>query len=134
MPDEPNHSARERPLREEGKTGSPGAFTWTRPPKRPIENLPPELTGFVGRGRQSRRSRGCSQKGPSLLTLCVLRGRGQTRSRRPQDAGEGFEDGAWLGGAGSAPPDPELAAAGPGPALGVRECRVVRSPTRSWSI
>jgi predicted ATPase len=119
--DQANHPPREDPLRQRGETGSPVAFTRTRPPKRPIENLPPELTGFVGRERElAEVERLLSER--RLLTLCGPGGAGKTRLAlaAAQDAGEGFEGGAWW--VELAPvDDPELVPAAVAQAAGVPE-------------
>ena len=121
MPDEPNHSARERPLREEGKTGSVVAFPRTRLPARPIDNLPLELTSFVGREREIAEVKALLE-GTRLLTLTGAGGSGKTRLaiRVAKDLVGAYEDGVWL--VELAPlSDPELVAQAVAQALGVRE-------------
>lgn len=83
MSDETKHSAREVPLREEGKTGSLVAFPRTRLPKRPIDNLPLELSSFIGREREvAEVKRLLSER--RLLTLC---GPGGGRKDAPRSGG-----------------------------------------------
>ena len=52
MSDETNHSPREDPLRRAGRDGLPGSLPRTRLPTRPIDNLPLELSSFIGRERE----------------------------------------------------------------------------------
>ena len=130
MSDQANHPPREDPLRQRGETGSLVAFTRTRPPKRPIENLPPELTSFVGRERElAEVERLLSDR--RLLTLCGPGGSGKTRLAlaAAQDVVEGFEGGAWWVELATVA-DPELVPAAVAQALGVPEAPDL-SPTEA---
>ena len=53
VPDGPNHSPRDAPPGDQAESGSLVAFPRTRSPKkRPPDNLPLELSSFVGRERE----------------------------------------------------------------------------------
>ena len=71
----------------------------TRPPKRPPDNLPLELTGFVGREKEVGEVRRLLGGAARLVTLCGPGGCGKTRLALAvaQDLLEEFEDGVWWG-------------------------------------
>src|SRR5215217_2660055 len=121
MADQANHSPREVPERERGETTSLVAFPRTRSQARPIDNLPLELSSFIGREREvAEVKRLLADR--RLLTLCGPGGCGKTRLALAvaQDLAEGFEDGVWWVELASIS-DPELVALTVASALGVRE-------------
>jgi predicted ATPase/DNA-binding SARP family transcriptional activator len=124
--DETNYSPREVPLRERGEAGSVVAFPRTRPPTGPTDNLPLELTSFVGRGREiAEVERLLSER--RLVTLCGPGGSGKTRLALAvaQDVAEEFEGGVWW--VELAPlSDPDLV-----PQAVVQALRVPEAPDRS---
>jgi predicted ATPase/DNA-binding CsgD family transcriptional regulator len=85
MSDEPNRTP-----------GEAGPVARARPRGRPPDNLPPELTSFVGRGRElAEVERLLSER--RLLTLCGPGGSGKTRLALAvaREVAAGFEGGAW---------------------------------------
>ncbi len=132
MPDETNRSPRDVPLRDpsRGKSGSVVAFPRTRPPARPTDNLPLELTSFIGREREvAGVKRLLSDR--RLLTLCGPGGSGKTRLALAvaQDLVESFEGGVWW--VELAPvSDPDLVPQAVAQALGVPEAPDL-SPTEA---
>jgi len=95
-----------------------------RPPKRPPDNnLPLELTSFVGREREVARIERLLVGGTRLVTLCGPGGSGKTRLALAvaQEMVEGFEDGGvwWVELASLS--DPTLVPGALASALGVRE-------------
>ncbi len=132
MPDETNHSPRHVPLRDPSrdKTGSVVVFPRMRSPTRPIDNLPLELTSFIGREREvAGVKRLLSER--RLLTLCGPGGSGKTRLALAvaQDLVESFEDGVWWAELASIS-DPELVPQAVAQALGVPEAPDL-SPTEA---
>lgn len=123
MSDETNHSTREDALRQRDKSGSVVAFPRTHLPTRPIDNLPLELSSFVGREREiAEVKRLLSER--RLLTLCGPGGAGKTRLALAvaQDVVEGFEDGVWWVELASIS-EPDLVPAAVAQALGLREAQ-----------
>jgi predicted ATPase/DNA-binding SARP family transcriptional activator len=119
--DETTHSPREVPRGQRSETGSLVAFPRAHPPARPIDNLPLELTSFIGReGEVAEVKRLLSEA--RLLTLSGPGGSGKTRLAlaAAQDLVEEFEHGAcWVE---LAPiSDPKLVARAVASALGVPE-------------
>ncbi len=132
MPDETDYSLRDAPLQDSSKdkTGSLVAFPRARPPKRPSDNLPLELTSFIGREQAvARVKRLLADR--RLLTLCGPGGCGKTRLALAvaQEMVEGFEDGVWWVEL-AALSDPKLVPGALASALGVREAPD-RSPTEA---
>jgi DNA polymerase III delta prime subunit len=95
MPDETNYSPRDVPLRDpsEGENGSLIAFPRAREP--PSDNLPLELSSFIGREREVAEVERLLA-GRRLLTLCGPGGCGKTRLALAvaRDLVEEFEGGA----------------------------------------
>jgi predicted ATPase len=125
MPEETNHSPRDAPRRDpsEGKTGSLVAFPRTRLPKeRPPDNLPLELSSFVGREREVARVERLLGGDARLVTLSGPGGCGKTRLALAvaQDLIESFEDGVWWVELASLS-DPNLVSGALASTLGVRE-------------
>jgi len=110
------------PRREAGvseETGFLAAFP--RSPESPLDNLPLELTSFIGRARELAEVRRLLAE-RRLLTLCGPGGAGKTRLALAvaHDVVGGFEDGVWW--AELAPiSDPELVPQAVAQALGVPE-------------
>jgi predicted ATPase/DNA-binding SARP family transcriptional activator len=121
MPDETSYSPREVFLREREKTGSLVAFPRARPSERPSDNLPLELTSFIGREREVAEVKRLLA-GRRLLTLCGPGGSGKTRLALAvaQDLIEGFEGGVWWVDLASLS-EPKLVPGAVASALGVRE-------------
>ncbi len=98
MPD-PTRPTRDVPSRDasEGGAGSLVAFPGPRPAERPPDNLPLQLTSFVGREREMAEVKRLLAN-QRLLTLTGPGGCGKTRLvlRVAQDLVEEFEDGVWL--------------------------------------
>ena len=121
MPDETNYSTREDAVRQRDTTGSVVAFPGTRLPRRPIDNLPLELSSFIGREREvAEVKRLLSER--RLLTLCGPGGAGKTRLAlaAARDVVEEFRDGVWW--VELAPiSDPDLIQRVVASALGIRE-------------
>ena len=97
MPDETDYSPRDALLGDPSKgekTGSLVAFPRAR--ERPSDNLPLELTSFIGREREVAEVERLLG-GTRLVTLCGPGGCGKTRLALAvaQDLVEGFEDGVW---------------------------------------
>jgi hypothetical protein len=86
MPDETNYSPRDAPLGDPSardKTGSLVTFPRARPPKkRPPDNLPLELTSFVGREREVAEVERLLSGRQRLVTFCGPGGCGKTRLER----------------------------------------------------
>jgi predicted ATPase/DNA-binding CsgD family transcriptional regulator len=102
---------------QKNSAGDPGTPESARPP----DNLPLQLTSFVGRGREIARVRGLLAD-HRLVTLTGPGGSGKTRLAREAAAGavEGFEDGVWV--VELAPlADPDLVPRAAATVLGVRE-------------
>jgi non-specific serine/threonine protein kinase len=122
MPDETNHSPLDVPPRDpsKGKSGSLVAFPRAR--ERPSDNLPLELSSFIGREGEVAEVKGLLG-GRRLVTLCGPGGCGKTRLALAvaQDLVEGFEDGGvwWVELASLS--DPKLVPGAVASALGVRE-------------
>ena len=121
-------SPRDALLREApgGETGSLLAFP--RAPARPVDNLPLELSSFVGRERELAEVERLLG-GTRLVTLSGPGGAGKTRLALAvaQDLVEEFRDGVWL--VELAPlSDPDLVPQAAASALGVPEASD-RSPT-----
>ena len=103
MPDETNYSPRDaaslgEPSKDgtaKGKTGSLVAFPRAR--QRPPDNLPLELSSFVGRERELAEVERLLGGDPRLVTLCGPGGVRQDAvgSGVAQDLIESFEDGVW---------------------------------------
>src|SRR5919107_503552 len=125
MSNETNYSPSDVPLRDPSKekTGSVVAFPRVRPPKkRPPDNLPLQLSSFIGREREVAKVERLLGGGTRLVTLCGPGGCGKTRLALAvaQDLLEGFEGGAWW--VELAPlSDPKLVGRALVSALGVRE-------------
>jgi non-specific serine/threonine protein kinase len=94
MSNETDHSPREEALGERGEAGSSVAFPWGS--DQPIDNLPLELTSFVGREREVA---GIERllAARRMLTLCGPGGSGKTRLALAvaRDLLERFEGGVW---------------------------------------
>jgi predicted ATPase/DNA-binding SARP family transcriptional activator len=131
MPDEKNYSPRDaaslgEPSKDEpvkGKTGSLVAFPKARlPKKRPPDNLPLQLSSFVGREREVARVERLLNDDARLVTLAGPGGCGKTRLALAvaQDLIESFEDGVWWVELASLS-DPKLVPRTLASALGVRE-------------
>ena len=125
-------SPRDALLRDppEGETGSLLAFPLA--PARPVDNLPLELSSFVGRERELAEVERLLG-GTRLVTLSGPGGAGKTRLAQAvaQDLVEEFRDGVWL--VELAPiSDPELVVSAVAQALGVPEASASdRSPTEA---
>ena len=123
MPDGTDYSPREAPLGEQGEAGSLVAFPRTHSSKcLPDNNLPLELTSFIGREKEVAKIERLLGGGARLVTLCGPGGCGKTRLALAvaRDLLEGFEDGAWW--VELAPlSDPKLVPGAVALALGVRE-------------
>jgi predicted ATPase len=121
MPDDETSSPRDVPLRDppKDKTGSLVAFPRAR--ERPSDNLPLELSSFIGREREVAEIKRLLA-GRRLVTLSGPGGCGKTRLALAvaQDLVEGFEDGVWWVELASFS-DPELVLRAAASALGVRE-------------
>ncbi|MGH3148772.1 MAG: AAA family ATPase, partial [Rubrobacter sp.] len=129
MSDETN-SPREAPLGDQGKTGSVVAFPRAR--VRPTDNLPLELTSFIGREKEVAEVKGLLGGDSRLVTLCGPGGCGKTRLALAvaRDLVEAFEEGGvWLVELASLS-DPNLVPGAVAQALGVREAPD-RSPTEA---
>jgi predicted ATPase/DNA-binding SARP family transcriptional activator len=118
-------SPRDAPLLDpsESETGSLVTFPRTRPPKkRPRDNLPLELSSFIGREQEVAEVERLLGSGPRLVTLYGPGGSGKTRLAMAvaQDLLEGFEDGVWWVGLASLS-DPKLVPGAVASVLGVRE-------------
>ena len=126
MSNETNHSPREVPLGERGETGSLVALPRARPP----DNLPLELSSFIGRQRELvevKRLLG----GTRLVTLYGSGGAGKTRLALAvaKELIEEFEAGVWW--AELAPiSEPDLVPGAVASALGLREAPDL-SPTET---
>ena len=130
MSDDKSHSPRGVPLGERGQPGSLLAFPRARTPARPIDNVPLELTSFIGREGEVAEVKSLLPD-RRLLTLCGPGGTGKTRLALAvvQDLVEEFEDGTWW--IELAPiSDPELVRRAVASALGVPEAPD-RSPTQA---
>jgi predicted ATPase len=129
MSDETDHSPRDALPGDQGETGSLVAFPRTR--QRPPENnLPLQLTSFIGRVKEIARVERLLVGGARLVTLCGPGGCGKTRLALAvaQQMVEGFEeDGVWWVELASLS-DPKLVPGALASALGVREVPD-RSPT-----
>src|SRR5215203_7256482 len=124
MPDEAS-SPRDGPLRDpsNGETGSLVAFPRARPPKkRPPDNLPLQLTSFIGREREVAEVERLLGGGTRLVTLCGPGGCGKTRLAlaAARDLVEGFEGDVWWVELASIS-DPELVPRAVASVLGVPE-------------
>ncbi|HZH98705.1 MAG TPA: NB-ARC domain-containing protein, partial [Fimbriimonadaceae bacterium] len=125
MPDETNHSPRNVPPRDpsKGKSGSLVAFprAHSSSKKRPPDNLPHQLSSFVGREREVAEVKGLLAE-RRLVSLIGPGGCGKTRLALAvaQDLIESFEDGVWWVELASLS-DPKLVAGAVASALGVRE-------------
>ncbi len=99
------------------------AFPRTRLPTRPIDNLPLELSSFVGREREIAEVKRLLAD-QRLLTLCGPGGAGKTRLALAvaQDVVEGFEDGVWWVELASIS-EPDLVPAAVAQALSLREAQ-----------
>src|SRR3954467_7672905 len=105
-----------------GNSGSLIVFPKARPSKRTSDNLPLELTNFIGREREVAEIERLLGGDTRLVTLCGPGGCGKTRLALAvaQDLVEEFEDGVrW--GALAPLSAPELVARTVASALGVRE-------------
>ena len=103
-----------------------------RTPKRPLHNLPLELSSFVGREKELAEVKRLLENN-RLLTLTGSGGCGKTRLAlaAASELVEGFQDGVWM--VELAPlADPSLVAHAVGSTLGVRE-QPGRSPTETLS-
>jgi predicted ATPase/DNA-binding SARP family transcriptional activator/predicted RNase H-like HicB family nuclease len=123
MPDETNYSPRDAPPGDQEKTGSLIAFPRARlPKKRPPDNLPLQLTSFIGREMEVARVERLLVGGTRLVTLCGPGGCGKTRLALAvaQEMVEGFEDGVWWVELASLS-EPDLVPGALASALGVRE-------------
>ena len=123
MPDETNYSPREVPQGERVKTGSLIAFPRAGPQKkRPPDNLPLELTSFIGREREVAEVERLLGGDTRLVTLCGPGGCGKTRLALAvaQDLVEGLEDSVWWVELASLS-DPKLLPGAVARRLGVRE-------------
>src|SRR5215218_7770624 len=124
MPDQTNHSPREVPERQRGETASLVAFPRTRSQARPTDNLPLELTSFIGRERDvAEVKRLLADR--RLLTLFGSGGCGKTRLALAvaQDlVGEFEEGGVWWVELASLS-EPKLVPRAVASALSVREAR-----------
>ena len=133
MPDETNYLPRDaaslgEPSKDEtakGKTGSLVPFPRARLPKKkrlPDNNLPLELSSFVGRQREVARVERLLGGDARLVTLCGPGGCGKTRLALAvaQDLIDSFEVGVWWVELASLS-DPKLVAGALASALGVRE-------------
>jgi hypothetical protein len=76
MPEETNHLRSEAFEGERGGADSPVASQRERPPRRPTDDLPLEMTSFVGREREVAEIEGLLSD-RRLLTLCGPGGSGQ---------------------------------------------------------
>jgi non-specific serine/threonine protein kinase len=119
MPDEPIHASRDAPPRDPSKDTTGSQFASL--PKQPPDNLPLELSSFIGREREIfevKRLLGDTR----LVTLTGPGGSGKTRLALAlaQDLVEEFEDGAWWVELASLS-DPELVPKAVASALGMRE-------------
>jgi hypothetical protein len=95
VPDVPNYSPRDAPPGDQAEPGSLVAFPRTRSPKkRPPDNLPLELSSFVGREREITEIERLLG-GIRLVTLHGPGGCGKSRLALAvaQEVVEGFEDG-----------------------------------------
>jgi predicted ATPase/DNA-binding SARP family transcriptional activator len=124
MSDKTDHSPRDVPFRDPSKdgTGSLLAFPRTRPSKqRPPDNLPLELSSFVGREREVAEIKGLLAE-RRLVSLIGPGGCGKTRLALAvaHEMVEGFEDGVWWVELASLS-EPKLVAGAVVSALGVRE-------------
>ena len=123
MPDEADYSPRDAPSGDQGEIGSLLEFPRMRPPKqRPPDNLPLELSSFIGREKEVAQVQGLLGGDTRLLTLCGSGGCGKTRLALAvaQEAVEEFEDGVWWVALASLS-DPELLPGTLASSLGVRE-------------
>ncbi len=123
MPDGTDRSFLDTSPGNRDETGSVISFPGTHPPKgRPPDNLPLELSTFIGREREVAKVERLMAGDTRLLTLYGSGGSGKTRlalavAQRMVDR---FDDGVWW--AELAPlPDPDLVAGTLASALGVRE-------------
>src|ERR687893_2910160 len=118
MPDETNHSPPNAPFQNPSKdeTGSLVAFPRAR--ELPSDNLPHQLSSFVGREREIAEVKGLLAE-RRLVSLIGPGGCGKTRLALAvaQDAVERFEDGVWWVELASLS-DPKLVAGGGGLAPG----------------
>src|SRR5919112_4951934 len=129
MPDETNYLPRDDALLggpSKEKTGSVVAFPRARLPKKkrpPDNNLPLELSSFIGRQREVAKVQRLLVGGTRLATLCGPGGCGKTRLALAvaQDLLDSFEDGGvwWVELASLS--DPKLVPGALASALGVRE-------------
>src|SRR5919112_1976622 len=129
MPDETNYLPRDDALLggpSKEKTGSVVAFPRARLPKKkrpPDNNLPLELSSFIGRQREVAKVQRLLVGGTRLATLCGPGGCGKTRLALAvaQDLIDSFEDGGvwWVELASLS--DPNLVSGTLASALGVRE-------------
>jgi predicted ATPase len=125
MPDKTNYSPSEAPLQNpsKGKNGSLITFPRAHPPKkRTYDNLPHQLSSFVGREQEVAEVERLLT-GQRLVTLCGPGGCGKTRLALAvaQDLLEEFEDGGvwWVELASLS--DPKLVSVAVASALGMRE-------------
>ena len=121
MPDETNHLPPNVPLQNPSKdeTGSLVAFPRAR--EHPSDNLPLQLSSFVGREREIAEVKGLFAE-RRLMSLIGPGGCGKTRLALAvaHEMVEGFEDGVWWVELASLS-DPKLVAGAVASALGVRE-------------
>jgi predicted ATPase/DNA-binding SARP family transcriptional activator len=130
MPEESKYSSRDILPGDQEETGSLIAFPRTRPPKkRPPDNLPLELSSFIGREKEVTEVERLLNGGTRLVTLCGPGGCGKTRLALAvaQEVVEAFEDGVWWVELASLS-DPNLLPRAVASVLGVREVPD-RSPT-----
>src|SRR4051794_4085316 len=98
MPEESKYSSRNILPGDQEETGSLIAFPRTHPPKkRPPDNLPLELSSFIGREKEVTEVERLLNGGTRLVTLCGPGGCGKTRLALAvaQEVVEAFEDGVW---------------------------------------
>src|SRR5919202_883781 len=128
MSDETNYSPGEAPLGDQGESGTVVDFPRERQ-RSPANNLPLELTSFIGREREVAQVGRLLGGDARLVALCGPGGCGKTRLALAvaQDLIEGFEDGVWWVELASIS-DPDLVEGSVVSALGVREAPD-RSPT-----
>jgi len=119
MSDETNHSPRDVPLRDASKDKTVSLVTF--PPKRQPDNLPLELSSFIGREKEVAEVKRLLAS-RRLLTLTGPGGCGKTRLALAvaQELVEGFENGVWWVELASLS-DPKLVPGVVASALGVRE-------------